>query len=93
MDRKSRRRGRRKQDKWRLSLKQPRDKAYFFYFPLLFSTIGLLPTINKHKNDCHSMFYKDQPFFVSITMNCWFLIRIPVANEENIDTKQAGEEK
>ena len=78
MDRKSRRRERRKKDKWRLSPKQPRDKAYFFYFPLLFSTIGLLPTINKHKNDCHDMFYKDRLNFVPITMNCSFLIRISV---------------
>ena len=62
MDRKSRRRGGRKQDKWRLNPKQPRDKAYFFYFPLLFPTIGLLPTINKHKNDCHDMFCKDRLF-------------------------------
>jgi hypothetical protein len=90
VDRKSRRRGRRKQDKWRLSLKQPKDKAYFFYFPLPFSTIGLLSALNKHKNDCHSMFYKDRLFFVLISMVFWFLIQISEGQRRKYRYEQAG---
>lgn len=48
-------------------------------FIFLFSVLlpGLLPSLNKHKNDCRNTFCKDRLFFISITTNFCFIIGIP----------------
>jgi hypothetical protein len=43
--------------------------TFFIYFLFSSSTsAGLLSSLNKHKNDCHSMFFMDWLFFISILM-------------------------
>ena len=72
-----RKKRRRKQDKWRLSPKQPKLKHTFFI--LLFSSLipsGLLSSLNKHKNDCHNAFFIYLLFFLSFLMVSFFFMRI-----------------
>src|SRR5215207_2360013 len=72
-----RKKRRRKQDKWRLSPKQPKLKHTFFI--LLFSSLissGLLSSLNKHKNDCHDVFFINSLFFLSILVVFFFFMGI-----------------
>jgi hypothetical protein len=72
-----RKKRRRKQDKRRLSPKQLKLKHTFFI--LLFSSLissGLLPSLNKHKNDCHDVFFINSLFFLSILMVFFFFMGI-----------------
>ena len=72
-----RKKRRRKQDKWRLSPKQPKLKHTFFIF--LFSSLissGLLSSLNKHKNDCHNVFFINSLFFLPILMVFFFFMGI-----------------
>ena len=71
--------------------KSSRVEAYFFYFPLLFLNTGLLSTHAKHKNDYHSIFFRDIPSFLSIPIDVrLFLWRFIGTTGQNVNSKRVS---